>query len=128
MPEAKKKILAQIEADKAERKRKVELEKAARRGEPLPEEPVVAAPAAARTTASNATEARLRLQTPMGMLTKTFPADTTLFQVAQFVGDEQGFEPSEFSTNFPKKIYTAVDFGQSLKEAGLVPSAAINVR
>jgi UBX domain-containing protein 1/4 len=124
--DARKKILAQIEADKADRKRKSDMEKAARRGETLPmeeEKPVVAAPKAA--SSSTATEARLRLQSPQGMLTKTFPVETTLFQVAQYIQEEQNWEPTEFTTNFPKKTYSGVDFGLSLKEAGLVPSAAL---
>ncbi|GAM84283.1 hypothetical protein ANO11243_022770 [Dothideomycetidae sp. 11243] len=129
--EAKKRIKAQIEADKEARRLKAENEKAMRAGQPLPVPEASAAPAAKpsvpRTTASY-TEARLRLQTPAGTLQKTFPVETTLFEVAQAISSESGVQVSSFTTNFPKKTYDGEDLGQTLKEAGLVPSAALIVR
>jgi hypothetical protein len=126
--EARKRTLEKIEEDKRERKRKADMEKAARDGKTVAlEEPKPVPVAAPR--ASTATEARLRLNTPKGMLTKTFPAETTLFQVAQFVGEEQGgWEPTEFQLTFPKKSFTAVDMGLTVKEAGWLPSAAVIVK
>jgi hypothetical protein len=128
---ARKKILEQIEHDKAERKRKAELEKAARAGVPAPE-PVEPAPKpsvpAAPKPAASYSEARLRLQMPSGMITKSFPVESTLFEVAFAVKEEAGFEVSSFTTNYPKKTFETTDFGMTLKEAGMVPSAALIVK
>ena len=126
--EAKKRIQAKIAADKEERRLKAEREKAARAGQSVAApEPAVATPSAPKPAASY-TEARLRLQTPSGAVQKTFPADTTLFEVAQAVSQETGFQPSSFTQNFPRKVFDASDMGQTLKEAGLVPSAALILR
>jgi len=126
---ARKKILEQIAIDKAERKRKLEADKAARAGvAPLePEEPAPVKAAAPKPAAAY-TETRLRLQTPNGMSTKTFPVETTLFEVAHAIKEDSGFEASSFSTNFPKKIFDSTEFGMTLKEAGMVPSAALIIK
>jgi hypothetical protein len=78
--------------------------------------------------ASAYTETRLRLQTPSGSVQKSFPVDTTLFEVAAALGAESGFEAQRFVQNFPKKIFDQIDFGQTLKELGLVPSASLIVQ
>ncbi|KAK5280347.1 hypothetical protein LTR40_006482, partial [Exophiala xenobiotica] len=80
--DAKKRIQAKIAADKEERRLKTEREKAARAGVAIP---VAAAPAAAPAPpkpASDYKETRLRLQTSAGNIMKTFPVETTLFEVA----------------------------------------------
>lgn len=128
--EAKRRVQAKIEADRAERRRKAEAEKAAREGlEPPPPPVEVPAPTSSGPStskpASAYTETRLRLQTPNGTLQKSFPVETTLFEVAHYVYAEQSFQVSTFTTNFPKKIFDQEDFGQTLKEAGMVPSAAL---
>ena len=58
---------------------------------------------------------------------KNFPAETTLFEVAHALAEENGTQASSFTQNFPKKIFDQSDFGMTLKEAGLVPSAALIV-
>lgn len=127
--EARKRVMAMIEAQKAERRRAEEDKKALREGKPLAHQthapPVSAAPRAA----SSAAEARLRLQTKTkGNLIKTFPSETTLFEVAQQIEAEVGEPVTRFSLTFPKKTFEAgVDFGQTLKEAGLAPSAVLVV-
>jgi len=123
---ARKRVLDQIQNDREERRRKAEMEKAAREGKPLPvaEEPK---PAPVKK-ASAATEARLRLQTPSGMLTKTLPAELTLFELAHQIAEEKQIEVSEFSTTYPKKSFVQTDFGMTLKEAGMVPSAVVIVK
>ena len=128
---AKKRVLEKLEADKAERKRKSEAEKAAREGRAAPAQP--AAPPAATSSgpttskpASAYTETRLALQTPSGRVMKAFPVETTLFEVAHSL-EEQGLTVSSFSTTFPKKVYDRTDFGMTLKEAGMIPSAALIV-
>jgi hypothetical protein len=128
--EAKRRIKAKIEADKEERRRKAEEAKAAREGRALPAQaaPAAAAPAAPKPAASH-TEARLRLQTSAGNIQKTFPAETTLFEVAQALESESGIAVSSFSTTFPRKTFEGnVDFAKTLKEAGLVPSSVLIVK
>jgi len=128
--EAKKRIKAKIEADKAERKRKEEEAKAAREGRvPVAAPAPVAAPSAPKPAGAAHTEARLRLQTASGNIQKTFPVETTLFEVAQQIEEEVGHPVQSFSTNFPRKTYEGnIDFGKTLKEAGLVPSAVLIVK
>lgn len=134
---AKKRIKEKIEADKAARKAKQEEEKA-RRENPSAYDPgapaggaggggAAAATASAPKTA-NHSEARLRLQTPQGNLTKTFPAETTLFEVAHAVKEEQGMEATGFGLTFPKKNFEQDDFGMTLREVGVVPSGVLVVR
>ena len=84
--------------------------------------PVVSKPASAYT------ETRLRLQLPTGNIQKSFSVDTTLFEVASTVTQDSGLEVGSFVQNFPKKVFDAVDFGASLKELGLVPSASLIVK
>ncbi|KAI1269995.1 ubiquitin-related domain-containing protein [Xylariaceae sp. FL1019] len=128
--EAKKRIKAKIEADKEERRRKAEEAKALREGKAPPvaaaSEPAPA-PAAKPTTSHS--EARLRLQTSNGNVMKTLAADTTLFEVAQMLEHESGVSVSKFVQNFPRKVFEgSLDFGKTLKEAGLTPSAALIVQ
>lgn len=129
--DAKKRIQAKIAADKEERRLKAEREKAQRAGQPLPEQ---SAPTAAPVTASAPkpasayTEARLRLQTSGGTVQKTFSAETTLFEVAHAVSQENGTEVQSLTSNFPRKTWDRSDFGMTLKEAGMVPSAALIVK
>lgn len=132
--EAKRIIKARIEADKAERKRKADEAKRVREGgaaapadEPTPAPSTAAGPSAPRPAH---TEARLRLQTASGNVMKTLPAETTLFEVAQQIEMEQpGVRVTSFTMTFPKKTFeNGVDFGQTLKEAGLVPSAVLIVK
>jgi hypothetical protein len=127
--DARKRVLAKLEADKQERKRKAEIEKAQRAGQAPPPAPAQAPmPTSSGPTtskpASAYTEARLALQTATGRVMKTFPVETTLFEVAHAL-EQDGLEVNSFTTTFPKKTYDKTDFGMTLKEAGLVPSAAL---
>ena len=129
--EARKKVLAKLEADKAERKRKAEAEKAVRAGQtpaPIvePAGPTSSGPTTSKP-ASAYTETRLALQTPTGRVMKSFPVETTLFEVAHAL-EESGVQVTSFTQNFPKKVFDRTDFGMSLKEAGMVPSAALIVK
>jgi UBX domain-containing protein 1/4 len=130
--EAKRRIKAKIEADKADRKRKAEEAKAAREGR-TPEggsgEAAVAAAAPAQKAKADHNEARLRLQTDSGNITKTLPAETTLFEVAQMLQSETGSTVTSFTTTFPRKTYEgSTDLSKTLKEAGLVPSSVLIVK
>ncbi|KEF51692.1 uncharacterized protein A1O9_12327 [Exophiala aquamarina CBS 119918] len=130
--EAKKRIQAKIAADKEERRLKAEREKAERAGVAPPAVPpatVAAAPAAsASKPASEYKETRLRLQTEGGNIVKTFPVETTLFEVAAAVGDETGRDVESFTQNFPRKVFNQEFFGETLKDLKLVPSASLIVK
>jgi UBX domain-containing protein 1/4 len=125
--EAKKRIQAKIAADKEERRLRAEREKAERAGVAPPQP--AAAPVAPTPSkpASQYTETRLRLQTPGGNVMKSFPVDTTLFEVAAAVGEETGRDVESFTQNFPKKVFGKEFFGESLKDLKLVPSASLIV-
>jgi hypothetical protein len=129
--DAKKRVLAKLEVDKQERKRKAEIEKAKRAGQapPAPVQAPLATSSGPTTSkpASAYTETRLALQTTAGRVMKTFPVDTTLFEVAHALEQEGNRSVATFTTNFPKKVYDISDFGMTLKEAGMVPSAALIV-
>ena len=129
--EAKKRIQAKIAADKEERRLKAEREKAERAGRALPVEaapvPAATAPAQAKP-ASEYTETRLRLQTVSGNIMKSFPVNTTLFEVAAAVGEESGRDVESFTQNFPRKTFGQEFFGESLRDLKLVPSASLIVK
>ncbi|PBP19382.1 UBA/TS-N domain-containing protein [Diplocarpon rosae] len=130
---AKRRIQEKIAADKEARRLKAEAQKAEREGRvPPPDPSIVAAQAsssAAPTTKKAVTDARLRLQTATGVVMKTFPAETTLFEVAQALETENGGPVESFTMTFPKKTFSGgIDFGLSLKEAGLAPSAVLIVK
>ena len=131
---AKERIRAQIKATQEERRLKAAREKAAREGQ-LPQEdltaqkPSASAGSVTAKPASAYSESRLRLQLPSGNIQKTFPADTTLFEVAAALEQESGAPVESFTQTFPRKTFSqGTDFGQTLKEAGLVPSAVLIVR
>ncbi|KAJ5812252.1 UBX domain protein [Penicillium riverlandense] len=131
--EAKKRIKAKIEADKEERRLKAERERAERAGV-APPPPPAAAPApttsgpVASKPASAYTETRMRFQTSKGNVMKTFPVTTTLFEVAAALKQDEGLDVQSFTQNFPKKVFDAEYFGESLKELGLVPSASLVIQ
>ncbi|TPX14388.1 uncharacterized protein E0L32_012458, partial [Thyridium curvatum] len=80
-------------------------------------------------SSSSASEARLRLQVPgVGNVQKTFAAEATLFEVAQSIESEHGVTVAKLEMTFPRKVFEgAMDFGKTLREAGLVPSAVLRV-
>lgn len=133
--QAKERIRAKIAADKEERRLKAEREKAEREGRAAPIPQASATPPAPTSSgpttskpASAYTETRLRLQTPTGNVMKTFPVDTTLFEVAAALSQESGAEVESFTQNFPKKVFGQEFFGESLKDLKLVPSASLIVK
>ncbi|KAJ8059833.1 hypothetical protein OCU04_011463 [Sclerotinia nivalis] len=128
--QAKKRIQEKIAVDKEERRLKAEAAKALREGRAPPAQQAapVAAPVASTGAPKVHTESRLRLQTAFGTLTKTYPVDTTLFEISQQLEAELG-TVSSFTMTFPKKTFEGpVDFGKTLKEAGLIPSAVLIVK
>ncbi|CAK3866412.1 related to chicken h-caldesmon, Uso1p and YKL201c [Lecanosticta acicola] len=132
---AKKRIRDKIEADKLARKQKAEEEKKMREnpaaynpGAPSASTTGGAAAAASQVNKANHSEARLKLQTANGTVMKTLPAETTLFELAEAVKAEIAVQATAFSSNFPRKEFKYEDFGMTLKECGLVPSAMLNVK
>lgn len=130
---AKKRIQAKIAADKEERRLRAEKEKAEREGRAAPPAPAtalgpVAAAAPTSKPASAYTETRLRLQTTNGNVLKTYPVETTLFEVAAELNNESGLEVESFTQNFPRKVYNHEFFGETLKDLKLVPSASLIVK
>lgn len=129
--EAKKRVKAKIEADKEERRLKAEREKAERAGKALPVQeaaaPTPSGPVASKP-ASAYTETRLRFQTSKGNVIKTLPVTTTLFEVAAALRQEDGVEVQSFLQTFPRKVFDAEYFGESLKDLGLIPSASLVVQ
>lgn len=126
---AKKRIQEKIAADKEERRLKAERAKAEREGRAMAADstpaPVTPATPAAR---KDHTETRLRLQTSSGNIMKTFPVETTLFEVGQALEAEGQAPISSFIMTYPKKTFSgSIDFGKTLQEAGLVPSAVLIV-
>jgi len=129
---AKKKIQEKIAVDREERRLKAEKQKAEREGRAPPPDPTIIAANAAvvvNNPVSIHTEARLRLQTSGGNIQKTFPVETTLFEVARVVEAESGGPVESFTMTYPKKTFSGnIDFGKTLKEAGLIPSAVLIVK
>lgn len=133
---AKKRIQEKIAADKEDRRLKAEKLKAEREGRAPPPEAAPTPLTAAQSSSGPrpaATEARLRLQMASGTVQKVFPAETTLFEVAQAIEGEgglgEGGKVESFTMTYPKKTFSgSVDMGKTLREAGLVPSAVLIVR
>ncbi|KAL4889036.1 hypothetical protein BDV59DRAFT_187415 [Aspergillus ambiguus] len=130
--EAKRRVKAKIEADKEERRLKAEREKAERAGAALPAQPAPSAPTTSGPVASKPasayTETRLRFQTPKGNVMKTVPVTTTLFEVASALEQEDGVKVQSFLQTFPRKVFDAEYFGESLKDLGLIPSASLVIQ
>ncbi|KAI9840795.1 MAG: hypothetical protein M1838_003902, partial [Thelocarpon superellum] len=128
---AKERIRMKIKADQEERRLKAQKEKAERDGLAPPPVPAAATPAPTASSpaqskpGSEYSQSRLRLQTPHGEIRKSFAVDTTLFEVAAAVHAENGMQVESFTQTFPRKTFTHIDFGQSLRESGLFPSAVL---
>lgn len=130
---AKERVRQKIKEQQEAKRLQAEQEKAVREGRAAPgaapaPAPAPVAPAQPKVTASHS-ESRLQLRLPSGPpLVKTFGADTTLFEVASAIESERGFAPTSFSMTFPRKVFRqGIDFGLTLKEAGMVPSCALIV-
>lgn len=124
---AKKRIQEKIAADKEERRLKAEQTKAEREGRAP--RCRCASPCSCTRAAVNHTEARLRLQMASGTITKAYPVETTLFEVAQAIEADNGGPVTSFTMTYPKKTFSGgADLGLTLKEAGLAPSAVLIVK
>ncbi|WWC89065.1 uncharacterized protein L201_003983 [Kwoniella dendrophila CBS 6074] len=130
---AKAAIKAQIEADKRERAEKAAREKALREGSSAsqtPPAPVSVAKPAAGVSSSDNPQTRLQVRLSAGgqPLTKTFPSDNTLIDVAEWVASENlayNVDTITFASTFPRKTYSREEMKKTLKANGLTPSAVL---
>ncbi|AFR97249.1 DNA-binding protein [Cryptococcus neoformans C23] len=127
-------IKAQIEADKRERAEKAAREKALREGKAIPTSsspvPTIVPKANTGMKSSENPETRLQVRLATGgtPMTKTFPSDNTLIDVAEWVASEKleyNVDTIGFSMTFPRKTFSREDMKKSLKENGLTPSAVL---
>ncbi|GJE99251.1 hypothetical protein PsYK624_155010 [Phanerochaete sordida] len=132
-------IKAQIEADKRERAAKAAREKALREGRG-PDAPAAAAStpsplAAARAAPTGVagrdyptTRLQIRLAGGGQPYTVTLASDAKLREVAEYLAGQNlnvDVETVSFATQFPRKQFSQADFGRTLRELGLTPSAVL---
>ncbi|KAI9201813.1 uncharacterized protein BJ171DRAFT_570074 [Polychytrium aggregatum] len=88
--------------------------------------PPSASSSASSSAAKNYTESRLQIRVPDGPpLTTTFKADDTLEAVYQFLAAQRPGSSYKLLQTFPRKVLDGPDRSKTLKELGLVPSAAL---
>ncbi|KAK6358818.1 hypothetical protein TWF696_000001 [Orbilia brochopaga] len=133
---ARAKVKADIAATQQARREAAAKAKAEREGQTTGDfsKPVMAPPPPTSSSkgTANHTEARLRFQiSGLPPVTRTFPAETSLFEVASSLAEETGLTIRTFTTTFPPrktyKLDEALDSGLTLKEANLTPSASLLV-
>ncbi|KAG8221099.1 ubiquitin-related domain-containing protein, partial [Butyriboletus roseoflavus] len=140
---AKAAIRAQIEADKKARAEKAAREKALREGRPIVDAAASSSSAAAATPAVTSasssasavagkdfkdTRLQIRLASGGTPYVTTLPSDSTLCDVAEFVAAQTlsvSVDTISFTQQFPRKTFTRAEFGKTLRELGLTPSAVL---
>ncbi|ORY26338.1 ubiquitin-related domain-containing protein [Naematelia encephala] len=129
---AKAAIKAQIELDKKERAERVAREKAARDGQAAPpaaaSTPLAKPSAAVKSSENPETRLQVRLSTGGPPLTKTFPSDGTLMDVAEWIASESlayNVDTVTFASTFPRKTFSRDEMTKTLKANGLTPSAVL---
>lgn len=121
--EAKKRILAQIAADKEERRRRNEELKGlfARKVE-------VKENAPQKAVKSDENSTRIQFRLPDGtILTQTFKSDQHLEALNDYVSSNSSYRNFTLSTTYPKRTFESNDMKKSLRDLLLVPSAVILV-
>ncbi|WVO15251.1 hypothetical protein L204_102907 [Cryptococcus depauperatus] len=126
-------IKAQIEADKRERAEKAAREKALRENKDVSSQAtsvVIPKPGASAVKSSDSPETRLQIRLSTGgpPLTKTFPSNSTLVDVAEWVASENlayNVDTVKFAMTFPRKHFSPEEMPKTLKENGLTPSAVL---
>lgn len=128
--QARERVRAQIESDKAARRAKAE-------GLQITSPPV--APVVVQSPTSSVAsppkdykQTKIQIRLPNGTtLTETFDKNEQLAAVRLFVqlkqGDEAGTTTFGLMTNFPRKVFGSDDYGMTLEMLGLVPSATLMV-
>ncbi|KAJ3050310.1 hypothetical protein HK097_008720 [Rhizophlyctis rosea] len=123
---AKAKIQAQIAADKAERQRKLDERKRQAQGVPEPAPAPTKPFAAPSVSAANYDEARIQVRIPDGApITQNFPSDAKLEAVYEFLAQQRPGTTFKLVQTFPRKVLDGAERSKTLKELGLVPSAAL---
>jgi hypothetical protein len=136
---AREAVRAQIEADKKSRAEKAAREKALREGRPIVDDPAAsssAAPAASGASSGGAvagkdfkdTRLQIRLASGGTPYVTTLPSDSTLHDVAEYVAAQTlsvSVDTISFTQHFPRKTFTRAEFGKTLRELGLTPSAVL---
>ncbi|KAJ3342978.1 hypothetical protein HDU83_005855 [Entophlyctis luteolus] len=126
---AKEKIKAQIEQDKKERAARSEKERLERQGlASASSSSSIATPSAASTASGpkEYTDARIQIRLAGGgAVTHTFKATDTIGAVYAHICQHTGSSPGSFklATTFPRQVLD--DESRTLKDLGLVPSAAL---
>ena len=129
----KKRLLAQIEADRQERKRKQEEEKARRQGRLPQHEAGGSSLSPSQVLAANRpkgspSDVRLKLMVQGRPVMKRYGPETTLFEVVEDLKKDGTVENvTSFNFKLAGKKFDYLDFGQTLSEAGLAPSAILDV-
>ncbi|KAG6381781.1 ubiquitin-related domain-containing protein [Boletus reticuloceps] len=136
-------VRAQIEADKKARAEKAAREKALREGRPIVDASPAASstappatPAASSSSGGGAvsgkdfkdTRLQIRLASGGTPYVTTLPSDSTLHDVAEYVAAQTlsvSVDTVSFTQHFPRKTFTRAEFGKTLKELGLTPSAVL---
>ncbi|CRK93402.1 CLUMA_CG006938, isoform A [Clunio marinus] len=121
---ARDRVKAQIEADKAARR--------AKSGQPVIEKPTQSQvqPQAVVSPPKDYKQTRIQIRLPNGTtIAETFDKNEQLAAVRLFAqlkqGDEVGLMSFGMMTTFPRKVFGADDYEQTLEQLGLVPSATI---
>ncbi|KAJ1653427.1 UBX domain-containing protein 1 [Dispira simplex] len=123
---ARQRIKQQIEQDKKERAARREQERLARQELPVTTDTVV--PSADTPVVHTEGFQRTRIQirpTEGPPFTHNFDADAQLDQIYDFVRAKTGAENFTLMTTFPRRTLSIDQGGQTLRELGLVPSAAL---
>ncbi|KAI8853187.1 ubiquitin-related domain-containing protein [Chytridium lagenaria] len=129
---ARAKIKAQIEQDKRDRAAKLEKDKLIRQGlstESLYDTPKPSTPSSAGggVATKDYQEARIQFRLPAGgTVIHTFQATDTLSTVYDFAATHAGTQTFKLLQSFPRKVLE--EKTKSLKELGLVPSAALVIQ
>jgi len=126
---AKARVLAQLEADKAQRR--AEKESAKSGAAAVKAIPAAAAPVAQPAVKKDYTEARLQIRQANGQaIVHSFGVKEPLAAVRLYVEmnrTDGSTGPIKFMTNFPKKVFAEDDYENTLENLGLVPSAVLMV-
>ncbi|CCG84723.1 protein of unknown function [Taphrina deformans PYCC 5710] len=126
----KARVKAQLEQDRKDRAERAAQEKAARTGVPLQAETPSVSTAASSASKKTVDHSSGRLQIRHGTgkpITRTWPKDATVLQVAEDIYPETGIEPQSAVFKMFGLVIKGSDLHKSLAEMKLVPSASLQL-